>query len=385
MKRKTLPLLLLLFLTLRLHASGPQRQPPHFAEADSVMFWDNEWSNFRLTALGVDGDLRPRPVTVGKADRKSRKEQAEQWETHVAACLVPTGGSLRVPESEQAYFAANTANAAARLWLLTGEARYLDPVERMAFNLLPGLIADRSDLPQQHTAAQTLLNIAGMAYGADAEGAYVNLYANSYARLRAGTLNLSIDQITAMPHDARVKLRIGLPRGSHRLKLRLRIPEWAMKRNFMRAPLSADEARRPLMTVYVNGREEELPTERGYLVIDRVWNNRDEVYFDFPLRPRLVQPVENGAAQRGRVAVCRGPLLYVPTQQTDGCYLARTDSLAEAEEAGPWGHTLLETDLYREEGTPQDAPAPRVPTQLMPYADAKAAQIPVTVWLTSIP
>lgn len=292
---------------------------------------------------------------------------------------------MAAPANEQAYFAANTAREAARLLLLTGEARYAEAVERMAFNLLPALAADKDDLPQRHVAAQTLLDIAGMMYATDGEGVYVNLYANCYARMRVGDLQVSLDQITAMPHDAQVKLRIGLPRGSHRLKLRLRIPEWAMKRNFPHADDDPAEARRPLMAVYVNGREEELPAERDYLVIDRRWNNGDEVFFDFPLQPRVVSAVEDGVPQPGRIAVCRGPLLYVPDRRTEGCYFPRTGRIAEAEEPGLWGHTLLEASLYRAEGTPQDAPAPEVPVRLMPYADARMARIPITVWIPSIP
>lgn len=347
--------------------------------ADSLIFWDSDWNNFQQLALQVDATLRARPVAVDKNDRKHLKDMIRHWKDNVDATLSPTGGSYARPASEQAYFAAEAANAAGKLMLLTGEARYMDAPEKMLFNLLPALATNKTDLPQQHTAAQTLRNLAGMMYATDKEGIYINFYTNCYARMRVDSLNMSIDQITGMPHDARVKLRIGLPHGTHRLKLRLRLPAWAAQ------PAAATPPSQTPMTVYVNGRDEELPVENGYIVIDRAWNSGDEVYFDFPFAPAIV-PVEGmETAQGGRIAVVRGPLLYVPAEPVAGFRFPTDGTVAESEETGLGGHTILKAGLRAAPAPGRDASAATRTISLLPYVDACMAGHPVQPWMESAP
>lgn len=366
-------------------AAGQAGEPLRFVAADSLIFWDKDWNNIPQLALSADAAIRARAITTEAKDRKQLKELRRRWENDVEAQPDLAGGSLDRPASEQAYFAAETANAAGKLLLLTGDGHYMEAAERMLFNLLPALATDESDLPQRHVAAQTLMNLAGMMYATDNDGAYINFYTNCYVHMCIGNLNMSIDMITGMPHDARVKLRIGLPKGTHRLKLRLRLPEWATTQAQPANTTSAQPAQQAPMTIYVNGRDEELPVENGYIVIDRAWNSGDEVFFDFPFSPRFVASTESGGAEESRLAVVRGPLLYVPAEPTEGLSFPHDKSVTESEETGPFGHTILQTTLYAFGNAPQDAQASPHTVSLMPYADARIMKQAANPWIKAMP
>ena len=165
------------------------------------------------------------------------------------------------------------------------------------------------------------------------------------------------------------------------LKLRLRLPEWAMGKitpadRFAIFPGAADK----LPVFHVNGREL-LTTviENGYLVIDRKWNSGDEVFFDLPMQPFLVRKMADGKAQRGKVAIQRGPLLYVVREEHDDCYLSANTLPKPGEDFNRWGHILLTGQLFRDRGTPADAAAPAVTITAEPYMDNKG-----DIWLREI-
>jgi len=360
-------------------------QERRFVAADSLIFWDSDWNNFPQLALNVDAGLRARAITVGKDDWKHRKDLAKRWDDDVEPTLTPAGGNHGRPATEQAYFAAEAATAAGKLMLLTGDGRYMDTAERMLFNLLPALATDTGDLPQRHTAAQVLCNLTGMMYATDGEGAYINFYTNCYARMHVGDVYMSIDQITGMPHDPRVKLRIGLPHGTHRLKLRLRLPGWALRQTATAGNGAATPAGQAPMTVYVNGRDEELPVENGYIVIDRAWNSGDEVFFDFPFAPAVVQAGDTGTAQGKRIAVVRGPLLYVPAELTEGFRFPSGGTVDESEETGPGGHTILKAVLHAAPRPGHDAQAASRTVALWPYADVRMMKRPARPWIETAP
>ena len=294
--------------------------------------------------------------------RKALRQLAEQWDKDMAAQFDLTGALIDVPAGEQAYAAVRTIETSARLLALTGQAHYAEALERLAFNLLPRLALDSADAPGRHMAGRLLLSLVGTTYAADDEGVFINFYTNSFARTTVGTRSVSIDMVTAMPHDARIKLRIGLSRGTQRMKVRLRLPLWACRQAFPASAYTTNEPTGLCPEIFVNGRSEQLPVEQGYIVIDRYWNNGDEVYLDFPFSPlclRSLRPCENSTS----TAIQRGPLLYVPFAGNPSGQPLTPESLTEADEPGPLGHTVLV------EKATSNAPD-GTPMLLIPYVDA---------------
>jgi DUF1680 family protein len=60
----------------------------------------------------------------------------------------------------------------------------------------------------------------------------------------------------------------------------------------------------------VNGEVIQPIIERGYAVIRREWKAGDRVEMELPMKPFRVKAVEAVAADRGRVAIKMGPLVY---------------------------------------------------------------------------
>ena len=62
--------------------------------------------------------------------------------------------------------------------------------------------------------------------------------------------------------------------------------------------------------VTVNGEAVPVELDQGYVTIDRRWQATDEVVLDLPMPVRTVAAHENVEADRGRLALQRGPLVY---------------------------------------------------------------------------
>jgi hypothetical protein len=63
-------------------------------------------------------------------------------------------------------------------------------------------------------------------------------------------------------------------------------------------------------TISVNGQATKLELENGYVQISRPWQPGDTVTLDLPMPVRRVVAHEQVEADRGRVAIMRGPLVF---------------------------------------------------------------------------
>ncbi len=116
------------------------------------------------------------------------------------------------------------------------------------------------------------------------------LYAPSSVKARVGDgTEVHLEETTKYPFDGAVSLRLTAPK-SVKFPLVLRIPAWT------HAP-----------TVKLNGKAlAAKATRRGWLVIDRTWNNGDQVTLDLPMSIS----VRTWAVHGNSVSVYRGPLAY---------------------------------------------------------------------------
>lgn len=363
--------LVLLLLSLPLPAQKLLSRQLEYVDADSIVIWESGKTDLRGLALKIVPELVPQHISVKNMAKKELRRRLREWTEEIAPALNLTGGSGDETTQPQAEAAERTVKAAAPLLLATGDSRFADALERAAVNALPAEIkADGRLTFEKRLAARTLLDITGMIYATDRNEIYVNYYLNSSTHIRTEQLDVVIDQLTAMPHSGRVKLRIsGLHRNGTPLKLRLRIPAWAGGNIFPKESYTA-ESQWPLPTVYVNGREEFFSMERGYLTITRAWNSGDEIYFDLPF---FIQKVRKTDTRSGNsIALMRGPLLYSLTKDIPGYLLTKESKITELEEPDRYGQTLLDITL-RQAGT---SGKQEIHAEARPYQTERA-----TVWL----
>lgn len=366
-----LPTLILLLLAMPLPAQKLLPRQLKYVDADSIVIWESGKSDLRGLALKIAPELVPQPVSAKDMPRKELRRRLREWTEEIAPALNLAGGSGDETTQPQAEAAERTVKAAAPLLLATGDSRFADALERAAVNALPAEIkADGRLTFEKRLAARTLLDITGMIYATDRDEVYVNYYLNSSTHIRTKQLDVVIDQLTAMPHSGRVKLRIsGLHKNGTPLKLRLRIPAWARGNIFPEENYTTGN-QWPLPTVYVNGREEFFSMERGYLTIAREWNSGDEVYFDLPFSLQKVRKTDTRSASS--IALMRGPLLYSLTKDIPGYLLTKESKITEQEEPDRYSQTLLDITLHRA----GDSEMQEIHAEARPYQTERA-----TVWL----
>jgi hypothetical protein len=163
--------------------------------------------------------------------------------------------------------------------------------------------------------------LPGLFYGNGADGIYVNLYGAGEAEIEIGGSMFRIMQRTNYPWSGRIALVLN-PDKPVKLPLMLRIPLWSraegpLPGNLYRFIETIDS--RP--AVEVNGepliiREENV--RNGYLVIDRTWMPKDEIHVSLPMQPRRVICNEKVGANRKRIALQRGPIVYCFEEADNG-------------------------------------------------------------------
>ncbi|MBI4879841.1 MAG: glycoside hydrolase family 127 protein [Planctomycetes bacterium] len=225
-----------------------------------------------------------------------------------------------------------------RMFLASGDARYIDVLERVLYNgFLSGvslsgdeffyvnpLAADGREAFNHGATGRSpwfgcaccpvnvvrfLPAIPGFAYAARGDQVFVSLYLGGAARLRVGEEELLLAVATGYPWDGRVRLQTRLARPLA-FELRLRVPGWARGE-----PVPSDlyrdlDGAAAAARLAVNGEPVEPRLELGFACLRREWQDGDVVELDLPLLPRRVVANPAVAADRGRVALERGPIVY---------------------------------------------------------------------------
>jgi DUF1680 family protein len=138
-------------------------------------------------------------------------------------------------------------------------------------------------------------------YSVAADGIYVNLFEPSTISWELQGKPVSLRMDTKFPHQCEVKLTVSSaePKG---MKLRIRVPRWAMSD----------------MTVKVNDRAAGAGKPGSYLVLDRTWAEGDVVSFTLPAG--FVVAEYTGKDQipgHKRYSLMWGPLLYAAAGDKD--------------------------------------------------------------------
>jgi len=152
---------------------------------------------------------------------------------------------------------------------------------------------------------RTLLMLPTWMYATSPDSLYVNLFIGSTVDVPnvAGT-KVQVVQSTWYPWDGRVAITVN-PEASKEFSIRIRVPDRATSELYQAMPAVAG-----LVSLAVNGESVQPQIEQGYAVITRQWKPGDKIEFELPMKPQRVTAIDKVAADRGRVAVKYGPLVY---------------------------------------------------------------------------
>lgn len=191
---------------------------------------------------------------------------------------------------------------------------YVNPLEangRRAFN--QGL---KGRAPWFGTAccpsnlARLIPQIPGMMYAHTDDDIYCTFYGGTSATIPLGHGNIGIKQETGYPFDEKVSLTVTPEKASQKFALHLRIPTWAGNR-FVPGKLYSYVNRQPgTWSLTVNGKPAKVKVDKGFAVIDRKWEKGDRVELHLPMGVMYSKAIDNVEADRGRLCITRGPLVY---------------------------------------------------------------------------
>lgn len=217
-----------------------------------------------------------------------------------------------------------------RLFLLHGDAKYFDVLERTLYNgLISGVSLDGGSFFYPNPLASTggysrkpwfgcaccpsnicrfIPSLPGYVYAVKDDQVYVNLFLSNRAELKVNRKKLVLEQETGYPWNGDIRIRVA--QGNLPFTMHLRIPGWVRG-----AVLPSDlyryaDGQELGYTVTVNGEPVAGELQKGYLLIDRKWKKGDVVEVNFDMKPRIVKANGKVEADRGRVVVERGPLVY---------------------------------------------------------------------------
>ncbi|UCF39322.1 MAG: glycoside hydrolase family 127 protein [Acidobacteriota bacterium] len=268
------------------------------------------------------------------------------WEDVVSSKIYITGGVGATSSGEAYGKAYELPNATAysetcasianvfwnhRMFLLHGEGKYLDVLERSLYNGVLsglGLSGDRffypnplqSDGKHERSAwfgcaccpsnlTRFVPSIPGYIYGQREGTLFVNLYVDSEAEIEVAGQKLKVVQKTAYPWDGNVQLTLDTPE-SLDLEIRLRIPGWAGERAVPSQLYTFLDAAPANVRVEVNGQEKVIEVIDGFAVLKGSWDSEDEISLELPMPVRRIQADPRVKDDQGLVCLQRGPLVY---------------------------------------------------------------------------
>jgi len=214
--------------------------------------------------------------------------------------------------------------------LLLGHAKYIDELERALYNnVLNGvsLAGDRYYYENPLTRAarprwqwhgcpccppmflKMMSAVPGYIYARDSEGVYVNLFIGSRAELEWRETKVALTQTTGYPWEGRVSIAVD-PAAPAAFTVCVRVPGWAQGQENPFGLYRSDLSPAPV-EVKVNGESVRDPhMVRGYAAIQRLWKKGDTITLGLPVQARRIYAHPQVKADRGRVALASGPLVY---------------------------------------------------------------------------
>jgi hypothetical protein len=218
-----------------------------------------------------------------------------------------------------------------RMFLLYGDAKYVDVLERTLYNnVLSGISmsGDKFFYPNplesngRHQRSEWFAcaccpsnicrfipSVPGYVYAHDRESIYVNLFVSSRADINLVMNDVTIKQNTGIPWEGDVEITL-LPEVPKRFALKIRIPGWSTGKPVPSDLYFVKEEHSIPFIIEMNGEEIPYDIVKGFAVIERKWGRGDKVYIKFPIQIYRIYSNEKVEANQGRVALQRGPLVY---------------------------------------------------------------------------
>ncbi len=219
-----------------------------------------------------------------------------------------------------------------RLFLLHGDSKYFDVLERTLYNgLISGVSMDGGgffypnplESMGQHqrqawfgcaccpsNICRFLPSLPGYVYAVKDRNVYVNLFLDNTSALKVAGKSVKLTQQTNYPWDGDITVNVTENKAGT-FDLKIRIPGWVKGQPVPTDLYYYSDGKRLGYSVKVNGQDVAANvTADGYYTISRKWKKGDKVSIHFDMETRTVRANSKVEADRGQVAIERGPIVY---------------------------------------------------------------------------
>ncbi|MFD2325166.1 glycoside hydrolase family 127 protein [Mucilaginibacter galii] len=275
------------------------------------------------------------------------------WSNMVSKKIYVQGGIGAIPNGERFGDNYDLPNATAynetcaaignvywnqRMFLLHGESKYIDLLEKVLYNgLISGVGLDgksffytnalqitngftHKELEPQRSGwfecsccptnmARFLPSLPGYVYAQRGTDTYINLYINGSAALTIDGKPVTIVQQNSYPWNGALKFNIQ-PKSKQQFTLRFRIPGWAQDQAIPSDLYHFANTKAPSYRITLNGKPVKYTLRNGYAVITRSWLPQDEVTLNLPMEVQQIAASQKLKDDKGKVALQRGPIVY---------------------------------------------------------------------------
>ncbi|HWV66767.1 glycoside hydrolase family 127 protein [Chitinophaga sp.] len=226
-----------------------------------------------------------------------------------------------------------------RMFLLHGDAKYMDVLEKMLYNgLISGLGLDGKSffysnaMQVKHSFTHKQLeperagwfecsccptnltrlipSIPGYVYAQKDSNVYANLFVASSATLKVAGHTVAINQQNQYPWNGNLVFTISPAKKPAAFNFLVRIPGWAQNTAVPSGLYTFAGNNTPPPVIRVNGVPVTYHMEKGYAVLARTWKKNDRVEVVLPMEVRKIKANEHVKEDAGKVALQRGPLIY---------------------------------------------------------------------------
>ena len=219
-----------------------------------------------------------------------------------------------------------------RLFLLHGESKYYDVLERTLYNgLISGVSLEGNgffypnplESMGQHqrqawfgcaccpsNICRFIPSLPGYIYAVKDRNVYVNLFLSNKSNLTVAGKKVGLSQSTAYPWNGDITVNVD-QNAAGQFAMKIRIPGWVRGQVVPSNLYQYTDGKRLGYTITVNGQTVAAKvTEDGYYTINRKWKKGDKVQIHFDMEARTVRANNKVEADRGKISIERGPLVY---------------------------------------------------------------------------
>ncbi len=224
-----------------------------------------------------------------------------------------------------------------RLFLLHGDSKYYDVLERTLYNgLISGVSLEGNgffypnplESMGQHqrqpwfgcaccpsNICRFIPSLPGYIYAVKDKNVYVNLFLSNKSNLSVAGKKVALSQTTEYPWNGDITIHVD-QNAAGQFAMKIRIPGWVKNQVVPSNLYQYTDGKRLGYSVKVNGQEYPLTsnhsplTPDGYFTINRKWKKGDKVEIHFDMEARTVRANNKVEADRGMVSIERGPIVY---------------------------------------------------------------------------